>query len=66
MMAKRCTECRKGEHENYDDNLDFVVVRDPDSGRLLGRWWLCEEHRTMYENDGCVVKTAGHYRRKGE
>jgi hypothetical protein len=49
---KRCADCRLGEHENYDDDIQLVVVRDPEAGRILKRANLCEEHREMYHSDG--------------
>jgi hypothetical protein len=49
---KRCADCRNGEHENYDDEVQLVVVRDSEAGRIVKRANLCEEHREMYISDG--------------
>jgi hypothetical protein len=55
-MEKRCADCRDGEHENYDDYVRFVVVRDPDSKRgFFKRAYMCSQHRYMYESDGYKV-----------
>jgi hypothetical protein len=52
----RCADCRDGEHENYDDNVLLVTVRDPDKpGPWLKRANLCESHRVMYSDDGYEV-----------
>jgi hypothetical protein len=51
-----CADCRAGEHINYDDDLQLVYVRDPDTKHIIKRAWLCREHRTMYELDGYEVK----------
>lgn len=51
-MAKRCADCRNGEHENYDDNVELVVVHDPETNRIAKRANLCREHRRMYSMDG--------------
>ena len=54
---KRCSDCRDGEHENYDDNVKLVYLRDPDTKRIIKRSYMCESHRTMYEDDGYEVNT---------
>jgi len=54
--VRQCADCRDGEHENYDDDIQLVVVRDPDNrGRYVKRAWLCKLHRSIYENDGYEV-----------
>jgi hypothetical protein len=53
--AKECADCRDGEHDNIDDRLALVVVRDPDSNRLVKRSWMCGEHRSVYLDDGYDV-----------
>lgn len=55
-MSKRCKACRDGEHDNYDDDVIKVDVRDPDSGHLMMRGYLCNEHRTAYTDDCFVVR----------
>jgi len=52
---KRCTDCRDGEHENYDDNVQRMVVRDPDSMEVLKTTELCDYHKEMYASDGYEV-----------
>lgn len=54
----RCADCRDGEHDNIDDDVLLVYVRDPDAGRMLKRAYLCAEHRYMYEADGYEVRKA--------
>jgi hypothetical protein len=51
-MTKRCSDCRDGEHTNYDDNVYMVVVHDPDTGKLVKRSYMCEAHRQAYYDDG--------------
>lgn len=52
---KRCADCRDGEHPNYDDDVRLVVVRDPDTKKLVKRSYMCELHRTQYMDDGYEV-----------
>lgn len=52
----RCADCRAGEHENYDEHVQLVMVRDPDTGRLEKRAYLCEQHRDMYRDDGFEIQ----------
>jgi len=54
-MKKQCTLCLQGEHDNYDDNVVLVYVRDDETNRIIKRSYMCESHRTMYENDGYIV-----------
>jgi len=49
---KHCADCRDGEHDNYDNDVRLIVVRDPDTGRLFKRSYMCAEHRQMYTDDG--------------
>ncbi len=53
----RCTECRNGEHEDYDDDIRVVVVIDPETGKGKGKKIrLCREHRTAMRDDGYSVE----------
>ena len=52
---KRCADCRNGEHENYDENIRLVTLRNPDTKKLFKRAYLCKEHRDMYAGDGFEV-----------
>lgn len=54
-MERRCCECRKGEHENLDDNLKKVEVRNPDTRGFVLRGWVCGEHREAFESDGYEI-----------
>ena len=56
--TKQCCECRAGEHDNYDNDVQFVVVRDPDIKGFTLRGYLCGEHRTAFEDDGYVLQRA--------
>ena len=58
-MSKHCADCRDGEHENYDDDVKLVMVKDPDERQFLKRAYLCGEHREMYAMEGCEVKSCG-------
>ena len=52
----RCCDCRDGEHENYDENIELVYVKNQDTNKFIKRGWLCREHRQMYEEDGYIVQ----------
>jgi len=52
MSKRRCSECRNGEHENYDDKVRLVVIRDPDTNKISKRAYMCATHIGMYEDDG--------------
>lgn len=52
QKCKRCADCRNGEHDNYDDDVKLVVIRDPDTKKLVKRAYECGEHREMYATDG--------------
>ena len=56
-MAK-CADCRDGEHEDYDLNIELVIIREPGTGRWIKRAWLCKEHRQMYHDDGYDIEKA--------
>jgi len=56
MKKKRCSECRNGEHDDYDDDIRLVYVRDPESNKIILRANLCNEHREMFASDGYQVK----------
>ena len=51
-MGKNCADCRDGEHDDYTEDIQLTVVRDPDTNRLIKRAYLCKEHRAMYLDDG--------------
>ena len=55
---KQCSDCRDSEHDNYDDQVELVIVRDPETGKMVKRAYLCKEHVSMYLDDGyeLVVK----------
>lgn len=55
MKTKRCSDCRDGEHDNLDDNVKLVVVRDPDKRGFVKRAYLCENHRRIHEEDGYIL-----------
>ncbi len=53
---KQCTDCRDGEHDNYDNNVKLVTVREIGQGSFLKRGYICKSHRNMYTEDGYTVK----------
>ena len=55
-MVSECCDCREGEHDNYEDDVQYVIVRDPDTGYLHRKAYLCEEHREMYASDGYKIE----------
>lgn len=56
---KRCSECRDSEHSNFDDDVDLVVVKDPETGKLVKRAYLCSEHVYMNLTDGYALYING-------
>jgi len=52
---KHCADCRDGEHDNIDDDVRLVYVRDPDTKKIIRRSYMCDNHRTMYLMDGYEV-----------
>lgn len=54
-----CSECRAGEHEDYDDDVRLVTVTDPETGKRIKRAKLCAEHREAMAGDGYDVTEAG-------
>jgi len=56
---KRCADCRDGEHENYDEDVRLVVIKDPETKRLVKRANMCGEHIEMYCVDGYQVWIDG-------
>ena len=54
-LLNECCDCRDGEHEDYDDNVVLVIVSDPETGRIVKKAKLCEEHRITYTDDGYRV-----------
>jgi hypothetical protein len=55
MENKQCADCRDGDHENYDDDVVLVFVRDPETKKLHKRSYMCHEHRCAYRDDGYEV-----------
>jgi hypothetical protein len=49
-----CASCARGEVEN-DDVVVNAIVKDPDSGRIVIRGYLCNDHNEMYLEDGYRV-----------
>jgi hypothetical protein len=47
-----CCECRKGEHDNYDEDVVLTVVRDPETNKVALRGYLCANHREAFAMDG--------------
>lgn len=54
---KTCWSCKNGDVKftEKDGNLTKADVRDPDTGQLEGRGWLCDNHFHMYIEDGYRV-----------
>lgn len=55
MNQKQCQECKDGEHDNYDEDVQLVVVRDPQTQKTHRRCYMCKDHRIMYDMDGYDV-----------
>ncbi len=56
---RNCCECQKGEHPNYDEEVRLLMVREPDTGRLVVRGYICKEHAEAFAQDGYTVEGAG-------
>lgn len=56
-IEKQCSECRDGEHENLDDDVQLCTVINPDGGRPK-RLYLCGEHVEQNLADGYLVKNS--------
>ena len=57
-MSKQCSDCRDGEQINDPGEIiELVIVRDP-NGKMLKRSYMCEDHQTMYLDDGYTVASA--------
>jgi len=52
---KQCAECRDGEHDNLTDDVRLVVIRDPDTKKLVKRAYLCSDHLECYAMDGYEI-----------
>lgn len=57
-MAKRCVDCREGEHDNYTDDVRLVAIIEPKTGNRVRRAWTCSEHITAYLDDGYEIKES--------
>jgi hypothetical protein len=57
--AKRCADCRDGEHPDYDNDIRLVVVRDPSTNKIVKRSYMCGEHREAYAQDGYTLHIRG-------
>ena len=52
----KCFECRKGEHEDFDNQIAMCRITDPDTGKQITRGNLCGEHQHMYLADGYALR----------
>lgn len=55
-VMPRCYQCQNGDHEDYDQDVRLVIVRDPDGGDYARRGYLCGEHRELAASDGYEVR----------
>jgi hypothetical protein len=53
--TKQCKECRDGEHDNLDDDVRLVTVRDGTRIVVL-RVNLCGHHRQTRADDGYTLE----------
>jgi len=65
-MARQCCECRAGEHDNYTDCISLVVVKDPETAKIIRRGYMCSEHLEVYLDDGYTCYSDGHKIDPGE
>jgi len=52
---KKCSDCRDGEHDNYDDDVKLVVIKDPDTNKIYKRAYMCNHHQQQYDDDGYKI-----------
>jgi len=52
---RRCKDCQNGEHDNYEEDIKLVYVRDLETKKIIRHCYMCREHRTMYADDGYEV-----------
>jgi len=52
--SKRCSECKLGEHENYDNNVRLCKVYD--EGRYVKRINICATHQEAYFDNGYELR----------
>lgn len=50
-MSHECADCRDAKRET-DGTVKLILVRDPGTGKMVKRAYLCEEHEEMYASDG--------------
>ena len=56
---KHCKDCKDdGEHDNYTNDVELAVIRDPDTLKVISRRNLCSDHWVMYEDDGYLVSAT--------
>lgn len=58
-LGDKCCECRAGEHADLAPGARLCVVKDPDTGRVFKRGWLCPEHVYAMNYDGYLVYVDG-------
>ncbi len=59
MSKLICADCRDGEHDNITDDVKIVTVKDPDTGKLIKRSYMCSDHVEGYLMDGYLVYVNG-------
>ena len=52
----RCFECRAGEHEDIDDEIEMCKIINPDTGKMFKRGYLCSAHQDIFISDGYILK----------
>jgi phenylacetate-coenzyme A ligase PaaK-like adenylate-forming protein len=52
----KCFECRKSEHEDYDDQVQHCDIIDPATGKRINCGRLCAAHQDMYISDGYILR----------
>jgi phenylacetate-coenzyme A ligase PaaK-like adenylate-forming protein len=51
----KCFECRKGEHEDYDDDVQHYDIIDPKTNKRINCGRLCSTHVDMFLMDGYIL-----------
>jgi hypothetical protein len=55
MKRKRCCECWDGEIENYDVDGKIHIIKNPDTGKIVRKGYICSDHLEMLADDGYLI-----------
>lgn len=50
-----CMVCWEADSDNIDDDMRYVIVRNPNTGATVRRGYMCATHRQYYRMNGYEV-----------